>query len=67
MAAATRINQEVTLISSSNTSLKYPVLGVVEDAEMGVDGTAIWATFRVRENNGQLGAPVVIRNFATAQ
>lgn len=66
MAAAVRLNKEVTLTGSTNTRLSYPVDGVIEDAEVGGDGIAIWAIFRVRHQDGGLSAPVVIRHFTTA-
>ena len=65
MSAAQRINQVVTLTSSSNKYLSYPVKGLIEDAEIGVGGQVIWATFRI-ERDGKLGCPVIVKNFTLA-
>lgn len=62
MAAAVKLNRTVTLLSSSNTYLQYPVTGTLEMAEFGTDGSMIWATFRA---NGT-GGPVDIRNIVIA-
>lgn len=66
MAAATRLNKEVTLTGSSNNRLAYPVAGVIEDAEIAVDGSMLWGAFRIRRPDGSLSCPVVVRNIATA-
>lgn len=62
MSAAVTLNQSVTLVSSDNIYLKYPVKGVIEIAEIGVDGKPIWATFRA-QREGSIAPPVVIRNY----
>lgn len=65
MSAAIRLNKTVTLVSSDNPYLKYPVKGVIETAEIGVDGKPIWATFRRDKEDGG-GGPVVIKNYVVA-
>lgn len=62
MSQAVSLNRKVVLTSSSNQCLRYPVAGTLETAEIGVDGSIIWATFR----DEQKGAcAVVVRNIQT--
>lgn len=57
------ISKPVTLVASSNKFLQYPVAGVLETAEFGVDGQIIWATFRQNKPNA---CAVMVRQIETA-
>lgn len=54
-----RLNCPCVIRNSSNSSLDYPCAGIIEDAEFGIGGQLIWASFRV---NGQ-GCPVIVRDL----
>lgn len=62
MAQPINLNREVVLLSSSNRYLHYPVTGTLETAELAVDGSIIWATFRSEQKSA---CAVVVRNIQT--
>lgn len=62
MSQPVDLNRKVVLTSSSNQYLHYPVAGTLEAAEIGVDGSIIWATFRGEQKGA---CPVVVRNIQT--
>lgn len=58
MSQPIALSTRVVLLSSSNAFLSYPAAGVLEFAEIGVDGTILSAVFRP---DG--GGPVVVREI----
>lgn len=62
MAQPIALNKKVVLLSSSNRYLHYPVVGTLETAELAVDGSIIWATFRGEQKGA---CPVVVSNIQT--
>lgn len=52
----------VTLESSDNGYLTYPVKGVIQAIEQGMNLTLVHAVFQVLNDDGTLSAKVVVKN-----
>lgn len=52
----------VRLEMSENTYIRYPAHGAIQILEQGTDLSVISAVFHRQNEDGSLGAPVVVRN-----
>lgn len=62
MAGICGLRLKVTLIDSDNKYLNYPCDGIIQILETGIDESIINAVFMLKDEDGRIKAPVVIKN-----